>query len=74
CANDLMGAWGALEWLSQKGPRKYPILIAGPVTDSAEGIRYIEEHWALPAGNAFDGTGTICTFVLESLMPWLKSE
>lgn len=74
CANDLMGAWGALQWLSQKGLREYPVLIAGPVTDSAEGIRYIEEHWDLPAGNAFDGTGKICTFVLESLMPWRKSE
>ncbi|MEE8347975.1 MAG: hypothetical protein V3R94_00265 [Acidobacteriota bacterium] len=74
CANDLMGAWGGLQWLSQKGLRGYPILISGSVTDSAEGIRYVEENWALPAGNAFDGAGTICTFVLESLMPWLKLE
>ena len=74
CANDLMGVWGALQWLSQQGPRKYPVLISGPVTDSGEGIRYIEEHWDLPAGNAREGTGKICTFVLESLMPWLKSE
>ncbi len=74
CANDLMGAWGGLQWLSQKDLRKYPILIAGTVTDSAEGIRYVEENWDLPAGNAYDGAGKICTFVLESLMPWLKSE
>lgn len=74
CANDLMGAWGGLEWLSQRDLRKYPILIAGSVTDSAEGIRYVEENWDLPAGNVYDGAGKICTFVLESLMPWLKSE
>jgi hypothetical protein len=74
CANDLMGGWGGLQWLSQKDLRDYPMLISGPVTDSAEGIRYVEENWAVPAGNAYDGAGTICTFVLESLMPWLKSE
>ena len=74
CANDLMGAWGGLQWLSHKDLRKYPILISGSVTDSAEGIRYVENNWDLPAGNAYDGAGKICTFVLESLMPWLKSE
>ncbi len=74
CANDLMGGWGAMQWLSQQGERKYPVLISGRVTDSAEGIRYIEENWNLPAGNAQESTGTICTFILESLMPWLKSE
>jgi hypothetical protein len=74
CANDLMGVWGAMQWLSQQGERNYPVLISGRVTDSAEGIRYIEENWNLPAGNAQESTGTICTFILESLMPWLKSE
>lgn len=74
CANDLMGVWGAMEWLSKQGERKYPVLISGRVTDSAEGIRYIEQKWDLPAGNARDSTGKICTFILESLMPWLKSE
>ena len=74
CANDLMGAWGGLQWLAQKDLRKYPILISGSVTDSAEGIRYVEDNWDLPAGNAYDGAGKVCTFVLESLMPWLKSE
>jgi len=74
CANDLMGVWGAMQWLSKQGPRKYPVLISGPVTDSGEGIRYIEENWDLPAGNSREGTGKICTFVLETLMPWLKSE
>ena len=74
CANDLMGAWGGLQWLSQKGLREYPMIISGSVTDSAEGIRYVEENWDLPAGNAYDGAGTICSFVLESLMPWLELE
>lgn len=74
CANDLMGTWGALQWLSQLDHRKCPVLISGRVTDSAEGVRYIEEKWNLPAANAFDSAGKICTFIQESLMPWLKSE
>ncbi len=74
CANDLMGVWGAMQWLSQQGERNYPFLISGRVTDSAEGVRYIEKNWDLPAGNAQESTGKICTFILESLMPWLKSE
>ena len=74
CANDLMGAWGALKWLSQLKNKECPVLISGRVTDSAEGIRYIEKTWNLPAANAFDCAGKICTFVQEALMPWSKSE
>jgi hypothetical protein len=76
CANDLMGVWGAVQWMRSHGPvpqARRPALISGPVTDSGEGIRYIEEHWGIPAANAFDSAGKICTLVLESLMPWLKS-
>jgi hypothetical protein len=74
CANDLMGAWGVLQWLSQQGQKMPPILISGRVTDSTEGVRYIEENWNFPAANAFDGSAKICTHVLESLMPWLELE
>lgn len=74
CANDLMGTWGALQWMSQLGHQHSPLLISGRVTDSAEGIRYIENEWHLPAANAFDCAGKICTFVQESLMPWSKLE
>ncbi len=77
CANDLMGVWGGIQWMSQHGPvpqAQRPALISGPVTDSEEGIRYIEENWQIPAANAFDSAGKICTLLLESLMPWSKSE
>ncbi len=75
CANDLMGAWGGIQWMSQKGRGQVgcPLLISGPVTDSAEGVRYIEENWDIPAANALDSGGKICTFILDVLMPWLKS-
>ncbi len=77
CANDLMGVWGSLQWMAQHGKvqqAQRPHLISGPVTDSSEGIEYIEENWRIPAANAFDSSGKICTIVLESLMPWLELE
>ncbi|MBI4445393.1 MAG: hypothetical protein HY645_05730 [Acidobacteria bacterium] len=70
CANDLLGAWGGIEWMSRHEVR--PSLVSGPVTDSAEGIQYIEENWHVPAANAFDCAGKICTQILGSFMPWLK--
>jgi hypothetical protein len=76
CANDLMGVWGAMQWMGQHSTvlqARRPALISGPVTDSGEGIQYIEDHCGIPAANAFDSAGKICTLLLESLMPWLKS-
>lgn len=76
CANDLMGVWGALQWMKQHGiqaGQEPPLLISGPVTDSGEGIQYIEENLKLPAANAFDSSGKICTLIFNTLMPWLKS-
>ena len=74
CANDLMGVWGALQWLTSAGSPKQSVLVSGRVTDSTEGVRFIEENWNLPAANAFDGAAKICTHVLESMMPWLELE
>jgi len=75
CANDLMGVWGSLEWLRQQGhdPRELSLLVSGPATDSAEGIRYIERHFQVPAANAFESSGKLCTFILERLIPWSRS-
>ena len=74
CANDLMGVWGALQWLTSTGNPKQTVLVSGRVTDSTEGVRFIEKNWNLPAANAFDGAAKICTHVLESMMPWLELE
>jgi len=74
CANDLMGAWGLIQWFSQQKQQMPRMLISGRVTDSTEGVRYIEKNWNLPAANAFDGPAKMCTHVLESLMPWLELE
>jgi len=71
CANDLMGTWGALEWLRQHDvdTAHDPILVSGPVTDSCEGVKYIEDNWGVQAANPFDSSGKLCSFVLKSLRP-----
>jgi hypothetical protein len=65
CANDLMGAWGGLQWMRQHGfsSETHPILISGPVTDSGEGVNYIEENWGVAAANPFDSPGKLCSFI-----------
>ena len=69
CANDLMGAWGALQWLEPAGisSDSYPILVSGPVTDSGEGVDYIEEHLKVAAANALDSKGKLCEFINEAV-------
>ncbi len=71
CANDLMGSWGAIEWLRQNGidTTCQPLLVSGPVTDSGEGVRFIEDNWGITAANPFDSSGKLCSFVLKSLRP-----
>ncbi len=69
CANDLMGAWGALEWLKPTGitAENHPVLISGPVTDSGEGVDYIEQNWGVIAANALDSKGKLCQFINEAV-------
>ncbi len=69
CANDLMGAWGALEWLKPTGIKagNHPVLISGPVTDSGEGVDYIEQNWGVVAANALDSKGKLCQFINEAV-------
>lgn len=50
CANDLVGAWGAVELM-----RQFYLEISvmtGPATDAEVGKEYIENHLKIPAANA----------------------
>lgn len=69
CANDLMGAWGALQWLKPVGisPENSRLLISGPVTDSGEGVDYIEQNWGVVAANALDSKGKLCQFIDQAV-------
>ncbi len=50
CANDLVGAWGGVQILEQRGHR--PDVMSGPVTDNAVGTSYIERELKVPSANA----------------------
>ena len=50
CANDLVAAWGGVEWLKA---RDLPVdVIAGPATDNQVGMRYIQDTMGVQAANA----------------------
>jgi hypothetical protein len=50
CANDLVGAWGGLQFLRSLD---LPVdCVAGPATDNSAGVAYIEQHFGALAVNA----------------------
>ena len=50
CASDYVGAWGGIELLKARG--LHTDMIAGSVTDSEMGERFIEQEFGVPAVNA----------------------
>jgi hypothetical protein len=50
CANDLVAAWGGVQFL--KGIGLGVDVVAGPVTDNDVGIRYVTTDLGIPAANA----------------------
>lgn len=50
CANDLVAAWGGVEWLRARSLDV--TLVAGPATDNQVGMRYIRDTMGLEAANA----------------------
>jgi len=50
CANDLVAAWGAVEWMRNEGLRID--VMCGPATDNDVGVRYISRELMVPAINA----------------------
>jgi hypothetical protein len=49
CANDLVAAWGGLQYLAQLGV--HVDCVSGPATDNSAGIDYIEGRFGKPAAN-----------------------
>jgi len=55
-ANDLVAAWGAARLFHDELGLKLGVM-AGPATDNAVGVSYVEEQLGIPAANArTDGT------------------
>jgi hypothetical protein len=50
CANDLVAAWGAVSVMKEIGLRID--VFAGPATDNAVGVEYIQRELKIPAANA----------------------
>ncbi|MCB9507869.1 MAG: hypothetical protein H6698_06065 [Myxococcales bacterium] len=65
CANDLVGAWGGVEYLSARGHRVD--VISGPVTDNAVGTTYIEGELGLRSANARTQAPKLARHVADSL-------
>jgi hypothetical protein len=49
CANDLVAAWGGLQYLGQLGV--HVDCISGPATDNSAGVDYIQGRFGKPATN-----------------------
>jgi hypothetical protein len=50
CANDLVAAWGAAEWMRRENLRID--VMSGPATDTEVGVNYISRELKIPAINA----------------------
>ncbi len=50
CANDLVGAWGGINFLTELDHR--PEVVSGPVTDNSVGTSYITQQMNVPCANA----------------------
>jgi len=50
CANDLVGAWGGINFLTDLNHR--PEIVSGPVTDNEVGTTYISREMQIPCANA----------------------
>jgi hypothetical protein len=50
CATDLVAAWGAVRWCTERNFR--PDVIAGPATDNEVGTAFVTGELGLPARNA----------------------
>ena len=64
-ANDPVGAWGAIEWLKDRGWR--PAVVTGPATDNDAGTSAIEKLTSVPSINARKEPARLADVVLEAL-------
>lgn len=65
CANDLVGAWGGVNYLEARGHR--PDIMSGPVTDNAVGTSYIESELEMTAANARTQPAALAAAVAAAL-------
>ncbi len=66
CAQDPVGAWGAVELLDQRYGLA-PAVVSGRVTDTAVGTRFCSERLGLPAWNALANGKELAEVLLKRL-------
>lgn len=69
-ANDPVGAWGAIEWLKDRGWR--PAVVTGPATDNDAGTSAIEKLTDVPSINARKEPSRLADVVLDALKEYMK--
>jgi hypothetical protein len=65
CANDLVAAWGGLQFLGQFGVNVD--CVSGPATDNSAGIDYIHQRFAKPAANGRVDPVALANFVEQKV-------
>jgi hypothetical protein len=65
CANDLVGAWGGVQFLEKRGHK--PDIFSGVVTDNAVGTGYIETQLGIPCANSFNEPVKLARLVAEKV-------
>jgi hypothetical protein len=70
CANDYVGAWGAIQWLAAHGVR--PDVIAGSATDSADAVHFIESQLGAPAANALGTPERFFNLIASRVVQWTE--
>lgn len=73
CANDPVGVWGAARVMTERFGLSIDV-IAGPATDNAVGVRFIEQELGLKAINARTAGQAMGEFVAERLRIRLDGE
>lgn len=71
CANDPVGAWGAVQVMQQEFGLKIDVF-SGPTTDNAVGVRYVREQLGLEAINARTNGSQLGAFIAGRLNGRLK--
>lgn len=65
CANDLVGAWGGINFLTDLGHR--PQVVSGPVTDNAVGTSYITREMDVACANARNEPQQLARLVAQAV-------
>ena len=68
CANDFLGAWGAIEFLRNRAVAVD--VICGSATDSSAAVSFIEKRFGVPAANAVSSPEKLFNLINKKMDLW----